>query len=253
MWFRPDAPGGYVVHSFAGDDPLLCKDYVRERLRLPEWRPSTLAKRQVRPAIAPVAGQKGRIATALGIWRRSVSPRGTVVERFLGSRGLELQGDVAHALRFHGGLHFEGRTTGGMVALMRDVVTDEACGIHRTFLDRDGRKLGRRMLGRAKGAAIKLDADEDVALGLHVGEGIETCLAARQLGYRPVWAVASAGAVAAFPVLASLGAITVFAENDEASNSAAEVCGARYETAGREAWICEPPSGDMNDILGRAL
>jgi AAA domain len=32
---------GYVVHSFAGDDPIMCKDYVREKLGMPRWRPGT--------------------------------------------------------------------------------------------------------------------------------------------------------------------------------------------------------------------
>ena len=31
---------GYVVHSFAGDDPIKCKDHVRERLGMPAWEPS---------------------------------------------------------------------------------------------------------------------------------------------------------------------------------------------------------------------
>lgn len=31
----PNAPDGFVVHSFAGDDPLATKDWVRERLGLP--------------------------------------------------------------------------------------------------------------------------------------------------------------------------------------------------------------------------
>jgi hypothetical protein len=30
----PGAPGGFVVHSFAGDDSIVCKDYVRQRLGL---------------------------------------------------------------------------------------------------------------------------------------------------------------------------------------------------------------------------
>lgn len=251
VWFRPDTPDGYIVHSFAGDDPLRCKDHVRERLRLSEWRPSAPAKPSVRPAIAPDVGQNARIASALAIWRGAVNPRGTVVEGYLRSRGLELQGDVAHALRFHGGLHFEGRATCGMVALMRDVLTNEPCGVHRTFLDQGGGKLDRRMLGRAKGAAIKLDADEDVTLGLHVGEGIETCLAGQQLGYRPVWALGSAGAIAAFPVLAGIETVIVLAESDDASSRAAEACCERYEAAESEARICRPPTGDLNDSLRR--
>jgi hypothetical protein len=31
------APGGLLVHSFAGDDPIRCKDYVREKLGLAPW------------------------------------------------------------------------------------------------------------------------------------------------------------------------------------------------------------------------
>ena len=81
-----------------------------------------------------------------------------------------------------------------MVALFRDIVTNEPCGIHRTFLDIAGRKLGRKMLGGAGGAAIKLDADEDVTLGSFIGEGVETCLAASLGSFRPVWALGSANA-----------------------------------------------------------
>jgi hypothetical protein len=33
------APDGMVVYSFAGDDPLACKDYVRERAGLARWEP----------------------------------------------------------------------------------------------------------------------------------------------------------------------------------------------------------------------
>jgi hypothetical protein len=31
------APSGFVVFSHCGDDPIVCKDYVRERLGLPTW------------------------------------------------------------------------------------------------------------------------------------------------------------------------------------------------------------------------
>lgn len=33
------APGGFLVHSFAGDDPLKCKDYVRDKLGV-RWEPT---------------------------------------------------------------------------------------------------------------------------------------------------------------------------------------------------------------------
>ena len=34
------APDGFLVHSFAGDDPIVCKDYVREKLGLPAFKPN---------------------------------------------------------------------------------------------------------------------------------------------------------------------------------------------------------------------
>jgi RecA-family ATPase len=37
----PAAPGGFVANSFAGDDALACKDYVRGKLHLPAWQPKT--------------------------------------------------------------------------------------------------------------------------------------------------------------------------------------------------------------------
>ncbi|GAA0004409.1 AAA family ATPase [Bradyrhizobium diazoefficiens] len=39
------APDGMLVHSFAGDDPLQCKDYVRERLGLGRWEPKRSGSR----------------------------------------------------------------------------------------------------------------------------------------------------------------------------------------------------------------
>jgi hypothetical protein len=36
----PEADGGFRVHSFANDDPIICRDYVRSKLGLPPWQPS---------------------------------------------------------------------------------------------------------------------------------------------------------------------------------------------------------------------
>jgi RecA-family ATPase len=36
----PATPDGFVVHSFAGDDPIICKDYVREKIGLASFQPS---------------------------------------------------------------------------------------------------------------------------------------------------------------------------------------------------------------------
>lgn len=36
----PDAPEGFIVHSFSDDDPIQCREHVRSKLGLPEWQPA---------------------------------------------------------------------------------------------------------------------------------------------------------------------------------------------------------------------
>src|SRR5262249_26729067 len=166
----PAAPEGFLVHSFAGDDPIVCRDHVRGVLGL-SLRPERSIKQPPRReahhgyACDDIAW---RIASSLRIWDEARDPRGTVVADYLASRGLALPDDIAtDVIRFHPALKFRGELVRAMVALFRDIGTNEPCGIHRTFLDCNRQKLGRKMLGRAKGAAIKLDANENVTLGLH--------------------------------------------------------------------------------------
>jgi putative DNA primase/helicase len=139
---------------------------------------------------------------------------------------------------------------GAMIALFRNLETDVPQAVSRTYLSREGRKLERKFLGPVGAAAIKLDADENVLGGLFVGEGIETCLTARQLGLRPAWALDSAGTVGAFPVLAGVACLTLLAEHDDASARAVEACAARWDAAGREVFITRAIGGkDLNDVL----
>ncbi len=184
-----------------------------------------------------------RIARAMSYWERSHDPRGTIVEKYLASRCIALPDGVAgEVIRFCAGPRM-------MVALLRDIHTNEPCGIHRTFLNADGTKIEKKMLGRAKGAAIKLSPDEDVTHGLHVGEGIESTLSFMMAGYGPAWALGSAGAIEAFPVLPGIEALTIFTENDQASDRAANVCADRWLKADREMTFATPQHGDGNDIL----
>jgi Toprim domain len=106
---------------------------------------------------------------------------------------------------------------------------------------------------RAKaGCAIKLTADEDVAEGLHVGEGVETMLAAMMLGFAPAWALGDAGGVERFPVLAGIDVLTVVVDNDAnaVGQKASAVCYDRWRDAGREVWTVMPDEvdSDMNDL-----
>jgi putative DNA primase/helicase len=130
-------------------------------------------------------------------------------------------------------------------------LTGEPQAVSRTFLDADGQKIERKFLGPTGGAAIKLDSDENVLGGLYIGEGIETCMAARAFGLRPAWALGSAGAIAAFPVLAGIECLTLLAEHDEASARAIQSCGNRWHAAGREVLVNRAIGGkDLADVGG---
>jgi len=128
-----------------------------------------------------------------------------------------------------------------------DALTDEPKAIHRTFLTKDGKKITRRMLGPAKGAAIKIDRLMSSA-ELSIGEGLESCLSGRLLGFFPTWAVGSAGAISTFPVVYGVEHLQIFAENDAANEQAIWDCKERWNAAGRKVTAIRPCAGsDLND------
>ena len=240
------SPDGFLTHSFAGDPWQECRDYVRERLRIERQNASRrpAETRRPEPPLEDESREK-KIADALSLWAASVDPRGTIVERYLNSRALDIgEGLAGPVLRWHPGV-------GTLLALFRNVHTDAPQAVSRTFLDREGRKVERKFLGPVGGAAVKLDPDENVLGGLHIGEGIETCLAGRRLGLKPAWALGSKGAIGGFPVLSGVESLTILAEPD--AETEVEACASRWHAAGREVLINRPIGGkDINDALRRA-
>jgi putative DNA primase/helicase len=242
--------GRIIVCSHAGDDWKTCKDYVRERLGLGQWerdadRPSPF----VVINSGPNTDKEKKKAFALRIWSQSVNPIGTIVEYYLREhRGLALSADIAGGvIRFNNQLNFDPQTRlPGMVCLFRDIETDEPCGIHRTFLDRNtAQKIDRKMLGIAKNAAIKFDAIGD---NLTIGEGVETALSSRAAGFSSVWALGSSGAVRSFPVIKVARELTILEENDPTSRRDVKVCALRYLKAKKPVNIVTPNVGnDFND------
>lgn len=263
VFLDPNAPDLFRVHSHAGDDWRVCRDYVKARLGI-----SDEPRREAKPK-AREPEDSDRVDRALHLWREAEKASGTPAEAYLVSRGLSLapglnSGDV---LRFHPGCPFrlEDGTTArllAMMALFRDIITDEPCGLHRTALKPDGSGkadipgLGnpKKMLGIAKGAAIKLSADEEITHGLGLAEGIETAMTALCAGWRPVWACGSAGAIGAFPVLAGVEELTIFGDADPTGLAAAKVCRTRWRQAGRLCTIFLPPQDgeDWNDTVRAA-
>jgi hypothetical protein len=191
-----------------------------------------------------------RARRALGLWGSSISVRESDLARaYWASRGLEEPDDTAcESLRFHPNCPFGQADVPCILALFRNIVTDAPQAIHRIGLNPDGTTIDRMMLGPTAGAAIKLDP---AGTRVVIGEGIETVLAARQMGLRPAWAMGSAGSVAALPVLPSVATITLLEEIDGgASRRAVVTCGKRWVNAGRNATSIRPKFGkDMNDLV----
>lgn len=267
-----NAPDGFVVHSHCGDDWQLCKDYVRERLGLPQWHPGDGRDRRVEPARRNAfdraainaeserrertEGDLVRIARARAIWDEAVDPRGTVAEAYLAARKLVLGDDVVGTvLRFNPRTPWRDEDSGetvyipALIAAFRSVDDDAITGVHRIRLDQPQRwpKAERRMLGVVHRAAVKLAPASDV---LHIGEGVETCMAARQLGYTPAWALGSVGAIAHFMVIDGVNTLRILGETGTASAQAIGHCGQRWHRGGRKVQVVMPDAGnDLNDQL----
>jgi hypothetical protein len=193
------------------------------------------------------------------IWRSAVDPRGTLVEVYLEYRKLDLPDEIAVAvIRFHPNCPFGTDRFPAMICLVRGISTNEPQAIHRTALSPAGAairrngKTFRMSLGTIKCGTIKIDPDEDVTMGLCIGEGVETCLAGRQKGLRPVWCAISTAGIASFPILPGIECLHILRENDAnlASPKKVEDCASRWRAAGREVIIADPASGrDLNDEL----
>ena len=268
--FAPRAPDGFLVYSHCDDDWRDCRDHVRARLGLPAWQPGDGQDRCVPPSQLKefdrsAIGAEGerrertaddilRIKRARAVWDAGVDPRGTLAEAYLRSRAIALDGGIANiVLRFNPATPWRYEDSGGLahvpalIAPFTSLDDGAVTGIQRIALTPEGRKLGRRMLGVVYRAAVKLDS---VGETLHVGEGVETCLAARILGHAPTWALGSVGMIAQFPLVDGVARLRTLGENDVASARASKLCGNRWHAAGRKVQIVTPTVGsDLNDQL----
>ena len=224
---------GPVVYSFAEDDRKSCEDHVMGRLGI---KPARRMTQVVSSRLRRVSkDDDDRTASAVRIWKQTVALAGTLAERYLSNRKLKLPSYVED-VRFHPSCPFGKERLPCMVALYRDIVSNEPRAIHRTALTSDGHKIDRKALGPKGGCAIKLTPDAEVSTGLTIAEGIETALAGMALAFCPAWALGDAGSIERFPVLSGIECLTILADNDPTGQNAAIECSSRWTAEGREVF-----------------
>ena len=269
----PNAPDGFLAYSHSGDDWRDCRDHVRGRLGMSAWQPGDEQDRRVPQrklkqfdanAIEREVNEGPRqwtedeldsIRAARRIWNEADDPRLTLAEQYLNEyRKLELPNDLAGTvLRFHDRCPWRDENTGrlilvpALIVAFRSIDDDSITAVHRIRLNPDGSKNARKMRGIVRRSAVKLSPAGST---LVIAEGVETAMAAQQLGFKPVWAVGSVSAITWWPVLDGIKQLQISAEAGRASADAIKLCSARWRRAGRKVQVIRSTVGsDLNDAL----
>lgn len=217
------------------------------------------------PSVPPAIDWLKKREKAAAIWHAGKAitaddPAG----RYLTRRGLNLP-NCADALRYHPALDYwtqgdgdQPEFIGRPPALVARILRSDgmAAGLHRIYLESDGRKFDHNGLpakkifkaGELVGAAVRLGKpDED---RLAIAEGIETAMAFSQLTGVCTWAALSSSLMPGVWLPDQIKRVYIAADNDEAGRKAAEKLAGRLLDTGRAVWINTPEGcSDWNDRL----
>jgi hypothetical protein len=249
VWIDPAAPDGFRVHSFADDNWIRCRDYVRDKLGVPVRQSQAQRTASVRLQARNTTAKDSQGAQrekARWLWQHSRSPSGTPCERYLAFRGIrlsQLPGTVRYlpprppknpyaAMIAAFALAHEpepGRIT---------VAPNAIAGVHLTLLRADGQgKAGtgrdKIMVGPSMGMPIVLAPIND-NLGLAITEGIEDALSVHLATGLGAWA---AGSAARLPLLADavpdcVDLVTIVADSDDVGQYYARLLAERLAQLG---------------------
>ena len=199
--------------------------------------------------------QATRSTAALALWQSATAAAGTLVSRYLSSRGWDRLPPAT--VRFAPALkHAAGGLWPAMVSLVTRGCDDVPLAVHRTYLARDGARKApvepsKMMLGPCRGGAVRLATASRL---LRVGEGIETCLAAMRATGDPAWAALSTAGLKALDLPSHVQDVIILADGDAAGEAAARHAAGRWARQGRRVRIARPPDGlDFNDLLLRGV
>ncbi|MDW3183876.1 toprim domain-containing protein [Roseobacter sp.] len=201
----------------------------------------------------------GSSKAARRLWAIGEPISGTLVERYLGKRGLSGLGHL-DALRFHPRCYYwreehrPGNSPDTWPALLAKVtdLDGRLTGLHRTWLDPATADKApvippRKAMGNLLGHGVRIGKPVSV---LAAGEGLETMLSLH-LALPELHAVAalSANHLAALQLPADLRRLYIAVDADPAGQSAADQLAHRAMGAGIDAIHLSPCLGDFNDDL----
>lgn len=216
------------------------------------------------PMTSPAFVKRGRVEAnpeearlaAQRLFEASSPIRGTIVEAYLRTRGLELGPDFS-ALRFHPRCYY-GKGPNGQPQFWPTLVagiTDldgEITAVSRTFLKRDGSGKApvdspRRSKGDVMGHGIRFGATD---WAMAAGEGTETTLSLRAvLPKLPLIAATSSSHLSGLVFPPGLRTLVVIRDNDQAGDAATDALFARGQAVGLEVVLLAPELDDLNDDL----
>ncbi len=219
----------------------------------------------ITPQVAPPVMTKVEIekekaakqSAAVSLWNAGVGAAGTLVERYLRSRGITTP--LPNSLRYHAGVwHAEARTYGPCMLAAVQGANGNIIAVHRTWLKPDGSGKAdftpaKKGMGPWSGGHIRL-AKRSPVLG--IAEGIETALSVMvAIPALPCWSAMSLGNLGA-PVPDEVSEVIICADNDGADKDKAlhegilARCASALKDKGKKVRIAYPPRGyDFNDWL----
>jgi putative DNA primase/helicase len=257
-----DGERGLIVKCWAGCHPrdvlveLRRRDLLNANAGDTAKPPDPAAERRRHESEA--VHRQQRITLARDMWRSAIPASGTVVERYLRSRGIEIP--VPPSIRFIGmhtsyGRHGPSGDRRPVMVAAVEHVDYGPVGVSRTFLAIDGSCKAtldppRLFTGPVAGGAVRLAPATETLL---VGEGIETCLAAMQATAMPAWAALSTSGLIALVLPSIVRNIVILTDNDAngAGKRAAYTAADRWLAEDRRVRIAMPPQPgtDFADVL----
>lgn len=260
LTLRDGQNGRILVTCWGGCDRL----EVLAELRRCGFLHGAAASCRPRPVNQSVSDDNSRIAKALAIWRDAHPAAGTIVARYLASRGIMLD-FYPGSLRFHPRCPRPNDASGNavpplpaMVSLVEHAERGQVA-VHCTYLRSDGSAKAdppegqqRAVFGPVGGGAARFGTLSAAGL-LAVSEGIETGLSIAMACAWPVWVALSAGGIKKLVLPLEATQIVICSDHDangigqRASNFAAH----RFVAEGRRVRIAMPPKSgsDFNDVL----